>query len=574
MPADDTRYRDRLEVVNKIYDAVVHPEKANDFIAAWERYISEVSEPLDDRRNAVGPSDVLIDDNDMEMHFARAYTLLERLGRDDPLHVQNRNRDETGQIVRLGSDGQVLAQPSTSIENYGVLGSGSDVARLLTPEAAQRWIEFAKSMHRAPVIDELNLFACKDGGNLVAYNRRDEDTGDIQILVKTLNVAWTPPLEALLLRKFGLSNGELRLVRDLCTYGSLDLASKHTQRSKNTLRTQLKAVFQKLNVNAQPDVIQTVAMLAHLTSYVGVNEAEPHPLPFWGEETHVTMPDGTMVPVHLLGPEDGEPIVFIHGMLDGVAVNSTVLDALHTYGFRLISPIRPNFGAAEANFDIANTVQIFNDQLEQIIKAFDLRNFLILGHMSGALFAFAAAQRFPSQVRGVINVSGGVPILSTKQFSKLARRQKAFAYTTRYAPAMLPTLLRIGVAQIDSTDLMGLVHDMYRPGSPDLEVIKDPDIAATVLDGYRFAVRQGSKGFESDAHQVTRNWSDLLPAKGLNCLLIHGHHDPAVAIEYVQRFAKAEGYQLYELPAHGQLIFYSDPDHVLGKIREFADALS
>lgn len=574
MSEDEARHRARMEIVNKIYDAVVHPDKTNDFVAAWDKYISDVSEPLDDRRNATGPSDILIEDNDMEMHFSRAYTLLERLGRDHPLEAQNRIRDEAGQVARLSSDGTVLVQPDASVTAYGHFASGGDVARLLTQDAALEWAAFLEAVQRAPTMDELHVFSCAAGGNLIAYNRRDEADGDVQIYVKTLNVAWTPPLESLLVRKFGLSKGEVRLVRDLCTHGSLDLASKHTQRSKNTLRSQLKSVFQKLNVNAQTEVIQTTATLAHLTSYVGFSEEDPHPLPHWGEVVRLKMQDGTVVPVHLIGPEDGEPVVFIHGMLDGVAVNATVLEGLHTYGFRLISPIRPNFGAAEANLDIANTVQVFNDQLEHILKALNLNSVLVLGHMSGALFAFAAAQRFGRTVRAVVNVSGGVPILSTRQFSKLGRRQKAFAYTTRYAPAMLPALLRIGVAQIDSANLMGLVEDMYRPGSPDLRVIKDPDIAATVLDGYRFAVRQGSKGFEADAHQVTRNWSDLLPPKQLPCLLIHGHHDPAVAITYVQRFAQTEGYTLFEMPDHGQLIFYAEPDIVLGQIRAFLDGLA
>ncbi len=573
MSEDDARQRERMEIVNKIYDAVIHPEKTNDFVAAWDKYISEVSEPLDDRRNSTGPSDVLIEDNDMEMHFSRAYTLLERLGRDHPLHAQNRSRDETGQVVRLSSDGKVVEQPVASVEAYGSFEAGCDVAKLLTPEAARDWLAFLQTVQRAPTIDELHLFSCAEGGSLVAYNRRDEVEGDVQIFVKTLSVSWTLPLEALLLRKFGLSKGELRLVRDLCAYGSLDLVSKHSQRSKNTLRSQLKAVFQKLNVNTQPDVIQTTAMLAHLTSYVGFSEEDTHPLPHWGEETRITMPDGTIVPVHLIGPEDGEPIVFIHGMLDGVAVNRAVVNGLHKFGFRLISPIRPNFGAAEPNADIANTVQIFNDQLEHVLRTLKLTEVLVLGHMSGALFAFAAAQRFGPMVRAVINVSGGVPILSTRQFSKLGRRQKAFAYTTRYAPAMLPALLRIGVAQIDAADLMGLVNDLYRPDSPDLKAIKDPDIGATVQDGYRFAVRQGSKGFEADAYQVTRNWSDLLPPRGLRCLLIHGHHDPAVAVEYVQTFATKEGYELFEMPSHGQLIFYSEADTVLRQIRIFVDKL-
>ncbi len=94
------------------------------------------------------------------------------------------------------------------------------------------------------------------------------------------------------------------------------------------------------------------------------------------------------------------------------------------------------------------------------------------------------------------------------------------------------------------------------------------------MDGYRFAVRQGSKGFEGDAYQVTRNWSDLLPQKGTRCLLIHGHRDPVVDFDSVQDFARRQGYTLFDFPDGGQLILHTKPSVVFGEVRQFVDSLS
>jgi len=130
------------------------------------------------------------------------------------------------------------------------------------------------------------------------------------------------------------------------------------------------------------------------------------------------------------------------------------------------------------------------------------------------------------------------------------------------------------MAQLDSSGPYNVMLDMYPKGTKDREAIEEPDIKEVVADGYRFTTAQGYKGFEADAYQVVRNWSDLVAGTTHPVLLIHGAHDNVVPIDTVQQFAQRENFDFEALPDDGQLILYSRPDVVLSKIAKFYDELA
>ena len=562
----------REEIIGQIYDLIVKPDKTNDFVGVWESYITELSSKYDNRENATGLSDVVLSDNGLEVHFARVYAILESQGRAQN-QIGDNDDSPTTSLFSFAPSGEILKVNEANDDIYSNVRCAKDVATVLTYDAAKRWSQYLDKTKRAPSIDNIELFAVASGGNLIAHNRRDELTGHINIVVNDLIVTWLPKLRSLLAEQFGLTKSELQLLEQLTKFGSLETVIKNSTRSKNTLRTQMQSAFRKMNVASQQAALQSVAMLAHFCESIGYKANEASQKLNHGDLVHIEIGD-LSVPVHFFGPEDGHPIIFIHGMLDGVTLNNSVVKALHKYNLRFISPIRPNFGMAAPNPDIENAPEIFADQLKKIVAKLKLSNVLLLGHMSGGLFGFAASPVLGNNVCGLVSISCGVPILSTKQFAKLSKRQKAFAYTTRYAPRILPALLRVGVAQIDSVEIETLMDDMYPTGSPDKIVLQDPEVAAVVLDGYRFAVAQGYRGFQGDALQVTRNWSEYVQANDKPVLLINGHHDPAAVFDYVPAFAEKEGFKLREYPKDGQLLLYAMPNKILGDIRTFINEIN
>ena len=187
--------------------------------------------------------------------------------------------------------------------------------------------------------------------------------------------------------------------------------------------------------------------------------------------------------------------------------------------------------------------------------------------MAGSVYAFAAAQ--VCEPRGIVCVSGGVPITSRKQISAMTRRQRLVAFTALHAPNMLPYVLRAGIHQLKSGGDKRFLTSLYENAPVDFKVTQDPEIRRLILDGYQFTVRQGHRAFEIDSHQVVRDWSHLTTGSDAPVHLIHGAHDSVVTVDSVREFSRSLGRraELTVLDEAGQLLFYQSPRVVLDAIR-------
>lgn len=561
-------------IISNIYDVVLNPDHAQSFFEEWEKYITAKAEKFNELDIPEIDSAYTIHDDELESHFARAYAVLEKINAEDS-HSSLTDLEEKQEVLfSFDASGDLIEHNLDGTSELKTVKFAEELAQNLDRESAAKWKQFVKNSRRAPELNRLHIFSLQEYGNLIAFNHRDEATGKFQLIIKQLRIQWTNNLKNLLQNQFVLTNRELELLQGLSELGTLDHLVRRSNRSKNTLRTQIKSIFRKMNVRSQTEVMQSVALLAHFCDVLGYTEITKNVSFVIGDIQTFKLSKNVEVPVHFIGPEDGRPILFIHGMFDGVTVNKPVLEALERYNLRLVSPIRPNFGLGPAEENIKNIPAIVSEQFVELVEKIDLEKVVLMGHMSGSIFSFRAAKDLGKKAIGIVNVSGGVPILSTKQNAKQSMRQKAFFYTARFTPAIFPTLMRAAMAQLDSSGPYKVMLDMYAEGTKDREVIKDTDIAEVVADGYRFTIAQGYKGFEADAYQVVRNWSEFVKGTTQPVLLIHGAHDHVVSIEAVEQFAQRENFGLETLPDDGQLILYSRPDIVFSKIAEFYDKLA
>lgn len=563
----------RAEIIAKIYDVVLKPEKTQSFLKDWEAYISTVAEQELESNATSYNTELTLEDNELEAHFARVHAILEKLEASKQYSPLTDIEADSGVLFRLDVGGQIIEQSPKSISMFGNIESFATLTNFLDENSAKAWLEFIRNSHRAPSINRFQIFSMLEHGNLIVFNHRREAEELHELVVKHLSVHWTEELENVLSDHFGLTDRELDLARALSEMGSLDLISKNSNRSKNTLRTQMKSIFKKLKVSSQPQVTQSVALLAHFCDIVGFDSDKAEQKLQLGTAENIGIGKDKTIPVHFMGPKNGTPIIFLHGMLDGVAMTSRMIDQLEKHNFRFICPVRPNFGMADSEIETRNTPDIFAQQLVKLVHVLELKNFVLFGHMSGSLFAFAAASKLNGNCLGIVNVSGGVPILSSKQFSKQSLRQKAFAYTARYAPALFPALMKAGVNQIDNLGPKHMMFEMYPDDCLDRIVIEDDEIAEVIMDGYRFSIAHGYKGFEGDAYHVVRNWSQYVENNTKPALLLHGIDDRVVIPETVEEFSRRECFPVKIFDNAGQLVFYSHTDKILIEIRKFYDGL-
>ena len=130
----------------------------------------------------------------------------------------------------------------------------------------------------------------------------------------------------------------------------------------------------------------------------------------YDETTPVTVGDLTF-DVRTLGPEDGEPVVLLHGFPESSLSWSGVAPLLAGAGLRVIAPDQRGYspGARPAGVEAYATDALADDVIG-LADALGLGTFHLVGHDWGAAAAWVVAVRHPERLRTLTAVS--VPHLS------------------------------------------------------------------------------------------------------------------------------------------------------------------
>lgn len=568
---------ERARLIGSIYEVVLRPEHFDSFMADWSAFVDQLARRLGELRVSDGPSARQLEDPVIEAHFRRAFALFERMGRGEAVLPPAGDGREA--LVRLGRGGAVLdARPGASAV-FGAPVSLDTIRAALEPDSARRLDACLAAADRAPASGRFSVLSLAEappdaalpgGGLVAAVTTRDPEGDGFVTEIRTLGIGWTPALSTILAASFRLTPREVDLVRELTRGGDLPAVALRSGRSLNTLRAQLKSVFAKTRTGAQPELMRLVAALM-LNGPAA--EARPDAAPGAGQEIGVDVGDGRVMPVVVTGPENGVPVVFVHGMLDGLASLGFLGPTLQAAGVRLYAPMRANFGSSYADPRVREAPEIFARDLGAVLGALNLPRVVLLAHMAGCVPAYAAAARLGARVAGLAGVSAGVPITSIEQFATMTPRQRAVAYTARFAPALLPAVLRAGIAQIDSRNAGNFMTPLYPRGTRDRDVVERQGIAEAMIEGYRYTVAQGPRAFQIDSRHVTRDWSALVAGSDCPLCLIHGTQDPVVSYRSVQDFAEGRArVRLVTIEGEGQLLLYARPEAVMRSVGDFARA--
>lgn len=110
------------------------------------------------------------------------------------------------------------------------------------------------------------------------------------------------------------------------------------------------------------------------------------------------------------GPDDGFPVVLLHGWPDDVRTWDAIVPALHAAGFRTLAPYLRGFGPTRfRGADIPRSGQLaaLGADLLDLADALGLARFAVIGHDWGARAAYIAACTAPERVAACIALSVG-----------------------------------------------------------------------------------------------------------------------------------------------------------------------
>src|SRR3954452_560408 len=130
-----------------------------------------------------------------------------------------------------------------------------------------------------------------------------------------------------------------------------------------------------------------------------------------GESTRVTGEGGVELEVFLDGPEDGAPVLLLHGWPDTHNLWRNQVAALSAAGFRTIAPDLRGFGASDKPTDV-DAYQLKNSVVDavMILGACGVDKAHVVAHDWGAAVGWGCAAFVPDQVDRLVVLSVGHPI--------------------------------------------------------------------------------------------------------------------------------------------------------------------
>ncbi len=562
-----------LELLQTIYETALIPDNYDDLVDTWSVRLENALAQVEDTDLDGSQDMVTLDLSESIRYLDTSLRLFERLDTARRLEKQTPEA-ERASLPKLVLDaaGKVVWYNSSALRMFA-LSRQSTAQTLPMDDTSRRRLEselatLGQEVERppGPLGRHLPLVVLLhppgDGAQVFMIGQRLAQHGQPDLLVlDQADTGWNEAIEAVLQGSFALSRAETEIVARLAEGETLSQIAKARNRQLSTLRTQLKSVLRKTQTRSQAQLVRlTLSLASHLDASGADLSASEAPF-----QVH-TLPDGRNLHFRTMGPPQGAPVMFLHGMLDGLNIGATFLQELTTRNIRLIAPERPWFGAAPGyDVDIPQVPDTLAADLTHLLETHDLNGVRLIGHMAGSVYSFTLAAKAPERVRGVLNVAGGVPIRSLTQFRHMSPRQRTVAYTARFTPKALPLILHAGVRQIESGGVEQFVRALYARSPIDLAAFETPEIGTTIADGVRFAVAQGYRAFEIDSYHVVRDWSARVAASKCPVGLLHGRHDPVVSAASVEAFGRTLGARAQVQIAEdaGQTILFTHPRMVL-----------
>ncbi|SLN58631.1 Alpha/beta hydrolase family protein [Falsiruegeria litorea R37] len=555
----------RDQVIAAIYETVLRPELYEAFMQAWEEHITQIlSEPQVashlDGRDVQGGMEI---DPELQAHFARAHDILNQIGRKVPrTALQDRIASVDGFALLATTDGRIIALGKGAGAFFDQRTSIDALNDRLTAGSVTMLEELRRAAHQADGgSDAVVLTTDATPRHLIA--RIVDDNGEARLVIEGLDYRWTGEAEQLLVTSFGLSKAEVDVVRNLMAGRSLREMAALSGRSEHTVRNQAKSVLSKTGAPGQVDLIRLVAFLV---GSEGPSMAS-HPGAVELHSELRSMDTGLQMQLFQCGDPNGQPVIYLHGMLDGMAPLHHLQTQGSLRGYRVIAPVRPGYGQSETVSSPEEALNSGVAHINELIACMGLEQPVILGHMAGALHGHVACSSLHGRVKGMVAVAGGGPVLRMKQISKMAPRQRVMAYTARFAPALLPFFVRAGIALVDSDDVPKFMDTLYKPGSHERQVVDRLDLAELMYAGYRFAAQAGAAGFTSDGHLMVRNWLAMIQGSTTPVLHLHGALDPVIPACATERFVgEHDNMSMRLFRDAGQFLIYERPEAVLAAI--------
>uniref|UniRef100_A0A2A4Z3S4 HTH luxR-type domain-containing protein n=1 Tax=OCS116 cluster bacterium TaxID=2030921 RepID=A0A2A4Z3S4_9PROT len=569
----DHKQQTENRLIDSIYDAAIDPQKYDELLLLWEDefFVTPTRETSQQVDGAI------------ENHIRRAHKILsltnpqqneppriEQLVDADPLPTLILSRD---QIVTLANQ---VAQNLFGVKIGKKLPhnafSADDILKI---KHYLTHLNKHKSDRVLAIIQPQNEEG--QATYLFALSKIDDVNSRRSLLqISVVNTVWNETVGKTIQTTFALTDAEIDLAKRYVAGEKLADIAFAKGRSINTVKTQSKSLFRKTKLKSQSELIRLFSALQqfaqqenngrnnalHLEEPVGLNSSYQH---FIGR-AYINRMNGRKLYYETYGDPDGEPVLYLHGVISGTKFTHEIMDLFRAQKIKLIAPHRAGFGKSDPHFE--QREEGFVEDVRAVLVAEQVDKFKVVGQFAGAYYAFILGAALPERILKMRLINSHAPIESKNQLSKIMGRPlRTLVYTARYIPQLLPFLLSNMDVQVRKNGGRYSMNKYYRESAFDYELCQDAEIGEVVIDGFLSCYAQGNKFVTQQVKNLyQKDWSHLIADCPVPIELYHSTKDISVPLWVMQDLAKKHHQLKLTIVEGGQLILYKYPKTILADL--------
>ncbi|WP_374571415.1 alpha/beta fold hydrolase [Phenylobacterium sp.] len=346
----------------------------------------------------------------------------------------------------------------------------------------------------------------------------------------------TDRLWASIRESFGLTAAETRLAARLKEGLTLKEAAAALGVSVNTVRNQLRAVFDKMGLNRQSELVRALTQLGALAGVFQPDEAHaggfgPAILATERGAAESAPPvrlmrlaDGRRIAYRDYGAPRGRPALLVHQGL-GSSLLPRGSDVLaRDLGLRLICPERPGVGRSDPRHDYS--FQGVGRDLAAICDGLGLEEVRVAGFMSGSAFALSAAEALGERASRVLLVSARPPGLAPETERDARHRLVQFRRRLFRSAWLADAVFAVMRVQMTRNRIGRIVRTGASAPSDAAYLASHPAVVEFIADYIRESLAVSARGIADEVRAAAREEGFQAPPLAAPVALWHGADDP------------------------------------------------
>lgn len=547
------------QVIAAIYETMIRPEQ-------FDRFFDE--SPFPQLRDSTRPAATRTASSvspQLQAHFARSRDIQEqqwgRSGRAHPADFSG-DRLRFWLIVRAGGGAGAhgrLVNASKQASRH--LGQSEDplAALGLTERATVQWRAY---------LEQVGLGALWDQEVVLLETRQPREwilcraigvprSGGVfpAVMAERLEIEWSESAETAIAAALGVGGHELHPVRDAMGGAGLRGAQGLVQ------------LAERIGAPGSAEAIRLTAFLMneHLRDLrIARGELKP-------SEGLLKDANGCRSQFFRFGADTGQPVIFVHGIMDGVVPLQRLQPQLRTLGFRVYAPMRGGYGGSDPVPAGMDPLDAFVQQIDALITQENLQKPILLSHRGGALFGTVAANRLHSRLPGLVAVASNCSISTPGQFNSIAGYAWLFAFCAARAPVLLPLLIKGWSSALRYHGQEKLLQVQSRRGSREETQIRQMELVPLLMQNQELFLQQGGLGCLTDLQVLRRGFGSLGLARHTKTVFVHGAEDRVAPLTSIhEALSGMNNVQMCVSQEGGALMFYTMPELVLAALQDCA----